>query len=787
MDRSRLQISIAHRHTRLLQGLMTNSSELDEVRAAIAALEAGETNLAAVETLIGNGLSAGSFTQAEAGVVLRDAVQAGTVSEDTILRLLGRDAIDAEQSIGGVGADVTLYPNDDRTRLRPQSRPSTGGSIEGNRTNSLLGLIAPRTNSVPRSGTDAEGQILSERYLLERKLGQGGMGVVYFARDQQVSGESFAIKLLKPEICELPEALEMVREEVRKTRSLAHPNIVGVYSVNADRTNVFILMEYLDGKTLDTLIDDDFGRGMPFSRAWPLIQDICSGLGYAHDHSVIHSDLKPSNIFITTSGKAKLLDFGIARAARGGSGRFDPATLGALTPAYASCEMLEQGKPDQRDDIYSLGCVVYEMLSGARPFDRPTALDARRDELKVPLIASLTKRQNAALAQALSFDREKRTGTVEALLAGLAPRGDGGSGAARSRRVFWVAGSGVAVLLAGIIWFLNQDKVKVPPSPSASSSEQSRDGAIKHIQALAARARALDINPSDPLLQQGAQQLADGQRNLAAGAQAEGERMLAEAERSLRSAIATAKRVAHLGSSPDEVALAMRLCQLAGGGCSAADFADESLRTASLSPFELDKTEVTNREFGSFATATSYVTAPERREGGVYSTTGSKAVLQPGVSWRTLRDAPAVAVDASNYPVRGVDFKSADDYCKWRGERLPTEDEWEYVARGDDHRIFAWGNDPRPAEPGTRRGPTVVNEQPMTGRFETRGLGDGVLEWADGGTKTERVLRGASWLDTNPVYQRLAMRRLLRLPNAFLDSGFRCAKSVESWPDRPRE
>jgi serine/threonine protein kinase len=750
---------------------MVNSSELDEVRDAIAALRAGKTNLAALETLIGKGLSAGSFTAAEAGTVLRDAVQSGAVSAATIYRLLGKDTLEAEQ-----------------TRLRPRSNPATGTSTQGSQGDSLLGLNVPRSDSVAPNGTEAEGQLLSDRYLLERKLGQGGMGVVYFARDQQVKGEIFAIKLLNREIRQHPEALELVREEVRKTRSLAHPNIVGVYSVNVDKTSVFILMEYLDGKTLDALIDAEFGRGMPLNRAWPLIQDICSGLAYAHDHSVIHSDLKPSNIFITTSGKAKLLDFGIARAARGGTGRFDPATLGALTPAYASCEMLEEGKPDQRDDIYSLGCVIYEMLSGRRPFDRPTAIDARRDALKMPRITALTNRQNAALAQALAFDREERTDTVEALLAGLAPKGSRRPEVARARWVVWIAAGGIAaLLLAGIIWILlSGNKDKALPPRNANVAEQSRDGALNHVQALLAGSRALEVDPADPLLQQGTQQFAEAQRRLSAGASAEGRQFLGEAEKNLRIATSTAKRLAHLGSQPDEIALAMRLCQESAGTCAAANFADESPRTASLGPFELDKTEVTNREFGEFAARTGYVTAAERAQGGVYSTKGSKAVFQSGQSWKTLRDSMGAGVQGAAYPVRGVDFKSANDYCSWRGARLPTEDEWEYAARGVDHRVFAWGNEPRLDEPGTTRGLLQVDQQPATGRFGARGLGDGVLEWVNGVVTPGRVLRGASWLDKDPLNQRLASRRVFDDPriHAFLDTGFRCAKTVQSWPDQ---
>jgi serine/threonine protein kinase len=771
---------------------MPNSSELEKVRAAIAALEAGQTTLADLETLIGKGLSAGSFTRAEASTLLHNAVQTGAVSSDRILRLLDKDTLAAEPSTRNVVADVAQHPNDDETRFRSSISSPTGASTEGNR-NPDSTRIEPHDDSLLPLGEDADGQLLSERYLLGRKLGQGGMGIVYFASDQQVRGENFAIKLLRGEIREHPEALEMVREEVRKTRSLAHPNIVGVYSVNADHNNVFILMEFLEGKTLNSLLDDDFGRGMPFVRAWPWIQDICAGLAYAHDHNVIHSDLKPSNIFITTSGKAKLLDFGIARAARGSTGRFDPATLGALTPAYASCEMLEEGKPDQRDDIYSLGCVIYEMLSGKQPFDRPSALEARRDSLKVPRIASLTNRQNAALAQALAFDRENRTDTVEALLAGLAPNGAGAGrrpGAVGSRPVAWIVGGGVVVLaLAGIIWFLvngAKDKLPVLPRRNASSSEQSRDVALNRVQALLVRSRALEVDPADALLRQGTRQVADAHVRLGAGASAEEQRLLGEAEKNIVSAIHAAKRLARLGSQLDEIDLAMKLCKQTGSRCTEADFADETPRTVSLAPFELDKTEITNREFGEFVAANGgYVTAAETaRPRGLYATKGSKALFQSAESWKTLRNSLGTGVNATDYPVRGVDFKSANDYCGWRGARLPNEDEWEYVARGVDHRIFAWGNEPRAIQPDAP-GPLPVNEQAMTGLFGARGLGDGVLEWVNGVVTPGRVLRGASWLDKDPVNQRLASRRVFDDPRiyAFLDTGFRCAKSVEFWPD----
>src|SRR5271170_5491075 len=159
------------------------------------------------------------------------------------------------------------------------------------------------------------GEKLSGRYRIERELGEGGMGVVYVVTDEQVVGESFAVKVLKDGLDS--QALELLRGEVRKTRKLSHPNIVDAHSVNVDGKKLYVLMEHLEGKSLDALLDEEFGRGMTFSHAWPIIEDVGAALGNAHDHSVVHSDLKPANVFVTTAGRTKLLDFGIARVSRG--------------------------------------------------------------------------------------------------------------------------------------------------------------------------------------------------------------------------------------------------------------------------------------------------------------------------------------------------------------------------------------------------------------------------------------------------------------------------------------
>jgi len=296
----------------------------------------------------------------------------------------------------------------------------------------------------------AAGQLIGGRYRIERELGEGGMGVVYLVADEQVPGERFAIKVLKEEL--RPEAFTLLREEARKTRKLSHPNIVDVHSVNVDGQTLYVLMEYLEGKSLDKLLDEEFGRGMPFSHAWPIIEDVGAALGNAHDHNVIHSDLKPANVFVTTSGRTKLLDFGIARVSRGPllHARTGPH---ALTPGYASCEMLQGKEADRRDDIYSFACVIYEMLCGERPFGDLTALEAREAGTRVPPLEGLSREQNAALAQALTLDREGRTSSVEVLLEGLAA-----DHAPRRRPIAVLATGIVAGLVAVGLGYLVLDK-----------------------------------------------------------------------------------------------------------------------------------------------------------------------------------------------------------------------------------------------------------------------------------------------------------------------------------------
>lgn len=288
--------------------------------------------------------------------------------------------------------------------------------------------------SVDRKQYTENGQeLLKGRFVLETVLGAGGMGVVYKAQDllkveAQDRDPYVAIKVLGDDFKSHPEAFIALQRESRKTQRIAHPNIVNVHDFDRDGNNVFMTMEFLEGNPLDKLISQYKSTGLPEDDTWKILEGISKALIYAHEQRIIHSDFKPGNIFITKKGLAKVFDFGIARAVAKAEKYedsvddktvFDAGNLGALTPAYASLEMLEGKTPDVRDDIYALGCIAYEMFTGNHPFNRVHANDAKEQKLKPARIPNITKTQWRAIEKALSFDREDRVETVEQFWAQL--------------------------------------------------------------------------------------------------------------------------------------------------------------------------------------------------------------------------------------------------------------------------------------------------------------------------------------------------------------------------------
>jgi formylglycine-generating enzyme required for sulfatase activity len=606
-------------------------------------------------------------------------------------------------------------------------------------------------------------------------LGRGGMGVVYRATDLRMPGVQVAIKLLKAEFRARPEMLNMLRESVRKVRSLPHPNIASVYSLDSDGQNDFVIMELLQGQTLQSLLDGEYARGMPMPLARALIADLCAALAYAHDHSVIHSDIKPSNIFVTPSGRAKLFDFDIARVLRGPVGYFDARELGAMTFAYASIEMVEGGKPDPRDDIYALACVIYEMLSGQHPFEGVSALEARERGLSMKPLPALTKLENEALGRALSFERQERLASVEALKEAFAesktaPRK---RAAAPLRRRPWLLPAAAAAVLACAVlaWWLLWQSSGERQALAAQAATEELAGANN----LARWARELAVDGADETLRR-ALALAGS-----ASAARDTERRLKDAQAAstaFLSALEHAPRMARLGTTEAQLQQALELCRLTKQRCQAQDLADEAPRQVRMKPFEIDPTPVTNAEFAQFVAASGRRTEAETA-GMVYAPDPSHgvAIVQRGRSWRTLMQEAAGRGEAADaLPVLAMDLESARAYCKWKGKRLPQEDEWEYSTRGAAGQVFPWGDAPeRPASLPSQ--PVAVSPSRAPGN---------VAEWTEARILGQRVVRGGSWLLPQAYFQRLALRRVAQSgAPAPLDASFRCAASATSWPTSP--
>ncbi|MBA3563423.1 MAG: serine/threonine protein kinase [Gammaproteobacteria bacterium] len=234
-------------------------------------------------------------------------------------------------------------------------------------------------------------------------IGKGGMGAVYGARDlrkeeAQDRDPYVAIKVLGDEFRQHPDSLKALQREARKSQQLAHPNIITVFDFDRDGTTVFMTMELLKGQPLDKIIGLH-PQGLPRKQALRIAEQMAKGLAYAHEKHIVHSDFKPGNVFLEPDGRTKVLDFGIARAvpsrsfAAGATTVFDAGQLGALTPSYASREMLNGELPAPSDDVYALAIVVYELLTGVHPFNRKHANQAKLEGLRPRHVKGLKRRQ----------------------------------------------------------------------------------------------------------------------------------------------------------------------------------------------------------------------------------------------------------------------------------------------------------------------------------------------------------------------------------------------------------
>ena len=268
---------------------------------------------------------------------------------------------------------------------------------------------------------DLKGRLLGNRYEILEKIGSGGMATVYKAKCH-VLNRYVAIKILRDEFTTDEEFVKRFEVEAQSAASITHPNIVSIYDVGVDGNLHYIVMELIKGKTLKDIIVEERGP-LPWKWSVNIAIQIASALETAHKNHIIHRDIKPHNIIITEDGVAKVTDFGIAKAVSNSTITAFGTTIGSVH--YFSPEHARGGYTDEKSDIYSLGVVMYEMLTGRVPFDADTPVSValkHMQEEPTPAIAvnpAVPIAVNDIIMKALKKDTNLRYQSATAMLIDL--------------------------------------------------------------------------------------------------------------------------------------------------------------------------------------------------------------------------------------------------------------------------------------------------------------------------------------------------------------------------------
>lgn len=362
--------------------------------------------------------------------------------------------------------------------------------------------------------------VIKDRFVLESRLGKGGMGQVYKARDlrkEEARDDNpwVAIKFLGEEFARHPKALISLQREAKKSQQMAHPNVVTVYDFDRDGDRVYMTMELLQGAPLGSWDKVEYAEGKK-PEVRDLILQMASGLAYAHEQGMVHSDFKPDNVFVTTQGRVKILDFGIARIMDTAleKDHFDAGELGAMTLRYASLEMLRRdSQPHPSDDVYALGLMAYQLYAGTHPYGGRTAEDALAKGLKPTPIKGLKRHEWKAIARAIELEREQRTDSAAQFIKEF-------SGTSRRNRILTAAVVVLALVAGYFAWQAAQPEGPAVPFEELPATVQSQfsemisrgqqsaqiqdwDGAARYYT------QAWSLHPRNPEAKAGLDQLVD--------------------------------------------------------------------------------------------------------------------------------------------------------------------------------------------------------------------------------------------------------------------------------------
>jgi len=302
----------------------------------------------------------------------------------------------SSQKVHALTVDELAGLGDLQGTMRTVSLPGDGGATES----------APGPGHPPAPpaapGSLGVGSILGGRFEIVSVLGSGGMGVVYKARDRELS-ELIALKVLRSDSLDRSESRERLKDELRLARRITHPNVLRTYDFGELDGVTFVSMEYVRGVTLRALLEGA-NEPLPFRAALRLSRQVSAGLAAAHELGVVHRDVKPENVILDAAGNARVMDFGIARTVAEESA-YTRAGQVVGTPHYIAPERLRSEPADARSDVYSLGVMLFEVFAGEPPFpggtlpqivsqhlyDPPPPVRSRRAEIPEDLEAILLR------------------------------------------------------------------------------------------------------------------------------------------------------------------------------------------------------------------------------------------------------------------------------------------------------------------------------------------------------------------------------------------------------------
>ena len=655
--------------------------------------------------------------------------------------------------------------------------------------------------SSPRPGSDPDLPAEIGSYRILGLLGEGGMGTVYRGRHRSEpmaarQGGDVCIKKMHGQLAR-DEAFQVRFErEAALGLKLDHPGLVKVHDLITDAGTLALVMEFVEGLSLAEMIGSETGP-IPWPRAWPMFSQLLNAVGYAHSQGIIHRDLKPENVMVTTDGRLKILDFGIAKEAGSGATR---TGSGMGTADYMAPEQHTDAKNvDQRADIYALGMTLYEMLAGRLPWG---------DELD--MLGVLLRKQNADIPPPTAFYPDIPPRVVEVLMSTLTPERDGRPASVEELRQ---AMDGA-----------NQESSAMAPSgphlPRKAATELPSNPSLTTPSVPPADTTAAVTPTSIPEVFQEADEFL---REMNRGRKiliwvvlvlaAVGALVLVVYKVARKDKQHLAEKKVEASVKLDQEAAAeeagagrtlagkggLQWVLIPGGtyrmGSTAGSSDEKPVHGVRVRSFYLGRTEVTVAQYRACVSAGT-CNAAHMNDGTCY--------VYQGSSW--IKGTLPPSFQGDRQPVVCVDWNQARKYCAWAGGRLPSEAEWEYAARsGGREQQYPWGDEKvtcgRAVLDDGGRGCVKNRTWPVcskTAGNTSQGLCDmagNVWErvadcwhkdysgaptngsaWTVNCKGKRRVLRGGSWFN-DASYLRATFRNRNYPANRLYNYGFRCART----------